>query len=190
MSKIKQITAREILNSKGNPTVEASVFLNDGTVGTASCPIGTSVGNYEAAFLIDKDEKRFQGRGVLKAIENIHSQIAPHLLGMEVYKQQEIDKTMLQLDGTQNKSSLGANSILAVSMAVAKAGAVSSVLPLFLYLREFIKKENLVLKIPTPLFNLINGGMHAKGSLNFQEFLVIPASSKQYRESLEKGLQS
>lgn len=188
MAKIKQITAREILNCRGNPTIEVSVFLSDGNVGTASCPIGTSVGSFEAAFITDNDEKHFQGHGVLKAIENIKSQIASHLIGTEAYKQQEIDKIMIELDGTQNKGRLGVNSILTVSMAVAKAAAKSAVLPLFLYLREFIKKDNLPLKIPVPLFNLINGGLHAKGSLDFQEFLVIPASSKQYGESLEIGV--
>jgi len=195
MAKIKQIVSHEILNSKGNPTIETSVYLNEGTVGTASCPIGTSVGSYEAYFLTDKDT-RFEGLGVLKAIENISSLIAPHLIGMDAEKQQEIDRIMIDIDGTQNKSRLGANAILSVSMAVAKAAAKASVLPLFLYLREFIKKDanndslNNAngLKIPIPLFNLINGGVHAGKTLDFQEFLVIPASSKSYTESLEIGV--
>lgn len=190
MAKIKEITARQILNSKGDPTIEASVILSDGTVGTSSCPIGTSVSQFEAADLKDFDEKHYQGLGVLKAIENIQNQIAPKLLGMEAQKQQEIDKALIELDGTQNKSRLGANAILAVSMSVAKAASQSSVLPLFLYLREFIKKDPAAagLKIPTPAFNLINGGMHSQeGNINFQEFLVIPASSKSYTESLEMG---
>lgn len=188
MAKIKQILAREILNSLGAPTVETSVVLSDGVMGVASCPIGTSISNYEAAKLKDSDEKHFQGQGVLKAISVIETEIAPHLLGIEADKQQIIDKIMIDLDGTQNKSRLGANTMLSVSMAVAKAASISSVLPLFLYLREFIKKENSPLRVPTPAFNLINGGKTAKGSLNFQEFLVIPASSKPYNEALEIGV--
>lgn len=187
MAKIKQIFANEILNSKGHPTIEATVTLTDGSVGIAACPSGTSTGKYEAVEIKDKDEKRFQGFGVLNAIMNIEEIIAPNLLGMEATRQQDIDKKMIALDGTNNKARLGANAILSVSMAVAKAAAKSSVLPLFLYLREFIKRENTPLKLPTPAFNLINGGLHAEGSLDFQEFLVIPASSKKYDESLQIG---
>src|ERR1035437_1954150 len=185
MAKIKQITAREILNAKGNPTIEATVILSDGATGIASCPTGTSVGTYEAVDLKDNDQARFQGQGVSNAILNIQKEIAPNLIGMDASKQQDIDKKMIDLDGTPNKARLGANATLSVSMAVAKASAKSSVLPLFLYLREFIKKENLPLKIPTPLFNLINGGKHAEDNFDFQEFLVIPATSKSYEESLK-----
>jgi enolase len=185
MAKIKQISAREILNSKGNPTIEVTVILSDGATGIASCPTGTSVGTYEAVDLKDNDQTRFQGQGVLNAILNIQKLIAPNLIGMDASKQQEIDKKMIDLDGTQNKARLGANATLAVSMAVAKASAKSSVLPLFLYLREFIKKENLPLKIPTPLFNVINGGKHAEDNFDFQEFLIIPATSKSFEESLK-----
>ena len=187
MAKIKQIFATEILNAKGHPTIEATVTLTDGSIGIASCPSGTSMGKYEAVEIRDKDEKRFQGLGVLNAIMNIEEIIAPNLVGMEATKQQDIDKKMIALDGTNNKARLGANAVLSVSMAVAKAAAKSSVLPLFLYLREFIKRENTPLKIPTPLFNLINGGMHAEGSLDFQEFLVIPATSKKYEDALQIG---
>ncbi|MGA2968101.1 MAG: phosphopyruvate hydratase [Candidatus Levyibacteriota bacterium] len=185
MAKIKQISAREILNAKGNPTVETTVILSDGATGIASSPTGTSVGKYEAVDLKDNDQARFQGLGVLNAIMNVNKLIAPNLIGMDASRQQEIDKKMIDLDGTQNKSRLGANATLSVSMAVAKASAKSSVLPLFLYLREFIKKENLPLKIPTPLFNLINGGKHAENNFDFQEFLVISASSRAYEESLK-----
>ena len=185
MAKIKQISAREILNAKGNPTVETTVILSDGATGIASSPTGTSVGKYEAVDLKDNDQSRYQGLGVLNAIMNVNKLIAPNLIGMDASRQQEIDKKMIDLDGTQNKARLGANATLSVSMAVTKASAKSSVLPLFLYLREFIKKENLPVKIPTPLFNLINGGKHAQGSFDFQEFLVIPASSKSYEESLK-----
>jgi enolase len=185
MAKIKQISAREILNSKGNPTVETTVILSDGATGIASSPTGTSVGKYEAIDLKDNDQARYQGLGVLNAVMNVNKLIAPNLIGMDASRQQEIDKKMIDLDGTQNKSRLGANATLSISMAVAKASARSSVLPLFLYLREFIKKENLPSKVPTPLFNLINGGKHAEDNFNFQEFLVIPASSKPYEESLK-----
>lgn len=184
MSKIKQIKAVEILDSRGNPTIETTVILSDGAFGTASCPSGASIGTWEAVELRDHDQKRFAGFGVLKAIENIQNVIAPKILDLDASKQQEIDKIMIELDGTQNKSRLGANATLSVSMAVAKAAAQTSVLPLFLHLRQFIKKDT-SLKIPTPLFNLINGGKHADGNLDFQEFLIIPATSKQYLESLE-----
>jgi len=188
MAKIKQISATEILNAKGNPTIETTVILTDGAIGIASCPTGTSVGKYEAVEIRDKDEKRFQGLGVLNAIMNIEEIIAPNLLGMDASRQQEVDKKMISLDGTNNKGRLGANATLSISMAVAKAAARSSVLPLFLYLREFVKKENMPLKIPVPAFNLINGGKHAQGAIDFQEFLVIPASSKKYNESLNIGV--
>ncbi len=188
MSKIKQILAREILNSKGNPTIETTVILSDGKTGVAACPSGTSTGSYEALEFKDNDEKRYEGHGMLKAISNIENIIAPELIGMDATRQPEIDKKMIELDGTQNKSRLGANAILCVSMAVCKAAAKSSVLPLFLYIREYIKKENLSLTIPTPLFNVLNGGLHADMNLNFQEFLIIPATSKSYEESLEIGV--
>lgn len=188
MAKIKQIAAREILNAKGNPTVETTVLLSDGAVGIASCPTGTSVGKYEALDLRDNDENKFRGLSVQTAIDNIKNIIAPALLGMEGNKQQEIDKKIIDLDGTHNKARLGANATLSVSMAIAKAASRSSILPLFLYLREYIKKENLTLKIPTPAFNVINGGKHAEGSsLDFQEFLIIPATSKTYEEALNMG---
>lgn len=187
MAKIKQITAREILNSKGEPTIETSVILADGAVGVASAPSGTSVGKYEALDLKDNDEKRYSGNGVLNAISNIDKILAPLLLGMEASSQQLIDKKMIEADGTVNKSRIGANAILSVSIAVAKAAARSAVLPLFLYLHEYVKKENISLKIPTPCFNILNGGQHGGGSIDFQEFLVIPATSKKYSESLELG---
>jgi enolase len=161
------------------------VILSDGATGIASSPTGTSVGKYEAVDLKDNDQARFQGLGVLNALMNVNKLIAPNLIGMDASRQQEIDKKMIDLDGTSNKGRLGANATLSVSMAVAKASAKSSVLPLFLYLREFIKKESLPLKIPSPLFNLINGGKHAEDNFDFQEFLVIPATSKSYEESLK-----
>lgn len=187
MSKIKHITSREILNSKGNPTIETTVVLTDGKTGTASCPSGTSTGSYEATELRDNDENRYEGQGKLKVIENITKIISPALEGMDVTKQPEIDKKMIELDGTQNKAKLGANAMLSVSMACCKAAAKTSVLPLYLYIREYIKKEGLQLKVPTPLFNVINGGLHASMNLDFQEFLIIPASSSTFESSLQIG---
>src|SRR3989344_4399063 len=188
MAKIKQVSAREILNSKGIPTVEATIILSDNTISTGSAPGGTSVSGSEAAELIDNDPNRFNGHGTLKAVDIITNQIGPKLIGMDIDKQREIDKLMIDMDGTSNKSRLGANSPLAVSIAAAKAAARSSVLPLFLYLRQFINKEKLNLKIPTPCFNILNGGKIAGGNLDFQSFLLIPASSKTYTESLEIGV--
>ncbi|RJQ35711.1 phosphopyruvate hydratase [Candidatus Microgenomates bacterium] len=187
MSKIKLIKAEEILDSRGNPTIETTVVLNDNTTASAACPSGASTGTYEAVELRDKDEKRFRGQGVLKAVDNVQNIIAPKLIGMDPTKQSEIDRAMIDLDGTQNKEKLGANAMLSVSMAVSKAGAKSSMLPLFLYLRQFIRKENLQLKIPTPLFNLINAGKHSDCGLDIQEFIVIPASSRSYSEALSIG---
>ena len=187
MAKIKQIFARQILNAKGYPTIETTTILTDGATGTASSPSGTSTGKYEALEIRDNGDKKFQGFGVNNAILNVEEIIGPALAGMDAAKQQDIDRKIIDLDGTHNKARLGANATLSVSMSVAKAAARSSVLPLFLYLREYIKKENIPLKIPTPAFNLINGGKHAKGTLDFQEFLLIPATSKSYEESLNIG---
>lgn len=186
MAKIKDIIAREILNSLGIPTVETTVVLNDGSSGTASSPTGSQTGIYEVAEIKDHDQNRFNGLGVLTAVKNIEDQIKPNLIGKDSSGQQEIDRIMIGLDGTQNKSRLGANAMLSVSMAIAKASSVSSVLPLFLYLREFIKKESLGLKIPTPIFTFITGGGNM-GKVNFAEFLVVPASSKPFQESLQTG---
>lgn len=188
MATIKSIRAQEILDSKANPTVQVTVALSDGGIGVAACPTGTSVGKYEAIDLRDHDENRFRGQGVLKAVDNIHEIIAPKLIDKEATNQQEIDKAMIELDGTPNKNHLGANAMLAVSMAVTKAAANSAHLPLYLYLRNFIHHEELPLKIPTPLFNLINGGKHAGQNLDFQEFQVIPASFKTYPEALQIGV--
>lgn len=185
MAKIKEIKAIEILDSRGNPTIQTTVILSDGATGTASCPSGASTGSYEALELRDHDSTHFQGKGVQKAVENVNSLISPAILGMDAFHQPEIDKKMIELDGTQNKSRLGANATLSVSIAVCKAAARSSVLPLFLYLRQFVKKENQTLKIPTPLFNFINGGKHADDGLDFQEFLLIPSSAKPYSETLQ-----
>ncbi|MDP2638444.1 MAG: phosphopyruvate hydratase [Candidatus Levybacteria bacterium] len=187
MAKIKEIIAQEILNAKGVPTIEATVILNNGITSSASCPSGETAGAYEALDLKDKDQNRFDGQGVLNAINNIKTVIAPALIGKEAENQPGVDKTMIDLDGTQNKSRLGGNAMLSVSMAVAKAAAESSVLPLFMYLKQFIKKDNnSFLKIPIPIFNIINGGKNSKIA-DFYEFLVLPASSKPYAESIQIG---
>lgn len=187
MAQIKSITSREILDSKGNPTLETSVVLSDNSVATASVPAGTSVGKYEAQELRDHDDARFGGRGVLRNIETIKSVISPQIIGMEVNLQGQIDKRMIDIDGTGNKSKLGANTMLSVSIAVAKAAAKSYKMPLYQYIGEFLEQNKKTYKIPIPLFNLINGGMHAGNNVDFQEFHVVPASSKKYIESLKIG---
>lgn len=187
MSKIKQIIAREILNSQGIPTVETTVILQNNISVTASVPSGVSIGSYEAVEIHDKDPMRFNGMGVLHAVNTVNTILAPKLIGMEVTKQQEIDKTMIELDGTQNKAKLGANSILSISVAVAKAAAQDSVMPLYLYLRQFLSNQKIALSIPVPLFNFMEGGKHGTATTDFQEFHVIPASSKTYAESLQMG---
>ncbi|MDE2588855.1 MAG: phosphopyruvate hydratase, partial [Patescibacteria group bacterium] len=161
MPKIKQVYARVILNGKGQPAIEATVILDNDYYGIASSPAGTSVGTYEAVSLYDKDPLHFKGRGVFTAIQNIQEFLAPKLIGMEATKQQVVDRAMIEIDGTQNKSRIGANAILAVSRALAKAAAASSGTPLFLYLRNFLTSHDFTTKIPTPMFNLLNGGIFA-----------------------------
>ncbi len=187
MAKIKQIIAREVLNSKGIPTIETTIVLQNGITAIASVPSGISIGTYEAVEIRDKDPQRFRGLGVLKAIGTINELIGPKLVGMEATKQQEIDKAMIEMDGTQNKSRLGANTILSVSIAVAKAAALSNVMPLFLYLRQFLTTKTTSLLLPTPLINMIEGGKHISGTLDFEEFFILPATSKTYSENLQIG---
>ena len=182
MAKIKEVKAREILNGKGEPTVETTVTLSDGKFGIASTPSGTTVGSHEAVDLRDRNSERFLGLGVLNAVSNVNKIIAPTLIGMDVTKQQEIDKKMIELDGTSNKGRLGANATLSVSIAVAKAAAQSSVLPLFLYLRQYLKSD-LPLKIPTPIFNVLSGNKYEDGA-DFKNFLIMSATSKTYSESV------
>lgn len=188
MSKIKQIHAREILDSRGVPTVETRVVLDDGTTAIASAPAGVSRSSYEGFELRDNDPKRYAGMGVRSAVQTVNQTIAPKLIGIEVTNQQLVDRTMIDLDGTKTKSKLGTNSIFSVSKAVARAGAKALYQPLFLYLRNFISKENLPLKIPTPAMSLINGGLHAGNNVDLQEFLVIPATYQSFSESLEMGV--
>ena len=189
MAKIKDIRAREILDSKGNPTIETWVSLPSGIVARSSVPSGISKSTYEAFELRDQDPNRFKGMGVLAAVHNVNEIIGPKLVGMDVLDQRKIDSAMIEMDGTQNKGKLGANSILSISCAVAKLGARSSSLPVFLYLRQFVK-SNVGKKTPIPMFNLLEGGKHASASLNFQEFLLIPASSKTYSDSLRIGVET
>lgn len=188
MASITQIIAREILDCRGNPTVETTVILSDNTTGAASVPSGASTGTYEAKELRDGDQKRFHGLGVTKAVTNIHTIIAPKLTGKNATNQAEIDGIMITLDGTDNKSLLGANAILSVSMAVAKAAAKSVVVPLFEYLHQFIKTDAVELTIPSPLFNVINGGKHADGNVDFQEFIITPATAIPYSQALQMAI--
>ena len=167
--KIEKITAREVLDSRGNPTVEVDVRLESGFVGRASVPSGASTGEHEALELRDGDKKRYCGKGVLKAVENVNNVIAPALVGMSALEQRAIDHKMLALDGTPTKSKLGANAILGVSLAVAKAAANYLELPLYRY----IGGTNTYV-MPVPMMNVINGGAHANNNLDLQEFMIIP----------------
>jgi enolase len=188
-SRIYSITAREILDSRGDPTLETTVVLNSGYRGVASVPSGTSIGKYESVELRDGDEKRYNGMGVLNAIQNVNGTIQTTLRGMDAANQGVVDKTMVDLDGTPNKSKLGANAILSVSMAVAVASAVQLKQPLYIYLNALFGggKVSSMSRIPIPLFNIINGGKHGAGNLDFQEFHVIPASNKPFHLALEMG---
>lgn len=189
MSKIKKVWAREILDSRGIPTIECYLQTDDGRVSVSSVPAGTSTGTHEALELRDKDEKRFLGQGVLKAIENINKVLSPAVIGMDPVKQAEIDQKMVSLDGTENKSKYGANAILAVSEAVCKMGAQVSSKQLYVWIDDlgvsFGLKQGV--RLPTPLLNMINGGKHGAGNLDFQEFWVIPASHKSFIEGLQIG---
>lgn len=187
MAKIQWVRATEILDSRGNPTVETSVGLDDGTAVRASVPSGASLGKYEAVELRDGDPKRFGGMGVLKAVENVNKVIGPAIVEKSPQNQTEIDQLLIKLDGTANKSKLGANAILSVSLTVCKAAAASLRTPLYKYINQLSFNINLprtIEKMPTPIFNLINGGKHGAGNLDFQEFHVIPASHASYHEGL------
>jgi len=182
MSAIVDIIAREILDSRGNPTVEADVLLESGVMGRAAVPSGASTGTKEAVELRDGDKQRYLGKGVLKAVENVNTEIAEAIIGLDASEQAFIDKAMIDLDGTDNKSRLGANAILAVSMAVAKAAAEESGLPLYRYLGGAAG-----MAMPVPMMNIINGGAHATGGADIQEFMIIPIGSQTFREALRCG---
>jgi enolase len=179
---IEAIVAREILDSRGRPTVEAEVHLVNGVTGLAQVPSGASTGTFEAHELRDKDKSRYGGKGVLKAVQNVKEIITPKLLQMDALNQELLDRTMITLDGSQNKSHLGANAILAVSLAAAKAGAESLDIPLYRYLGGPL--ANL---LPVPLMNVINGGAHAANNVDFQEFMIVPIGAFSFREALRWG---
>ena len=182
MTNISNIYAREVLDSRGNPTIEVEVFTESGAFGRAIVPSGASTGEHEAIELRDGDKSRYLGKGVLQAVKNVNEVIAPNLIGYDVTFQTSIDKIMLELDGTKNKSKLGANAILGVSMAVARAAADYVGLPLYLYLGGFNAKQ-----LPTPMMNIINGGSHADNNVDFQEFMIMPIGAKSFREALRMG---
>ncbi len=184
MSIIVSVKGREVLDSRGNPTVEAEVILDSGVIGRAIVPSGASTGETEALELRDNDKRRFLGKGVLKAVENINVKIADILVGEDATNQVKIDRMMIELDGTENKSNLGANAILAVSLAVAKASAEELGLPLYRYLGGTNAKV-----LPVPLMNVINGGAHADNKLDFQEFMIVPVYGGSFKEALRAGVE-
>jgi enolase len=182
MSAIVDVIAREIIDSRGNPTVEADVLLESGVLGRAAVPAGASLGTREAAELRDGDAQRYFGKGVLKAVENVNTEISEAVMGLDAMDQNFIDRTLIDLDGSSNKSRLGANAILAVSLAVAKAAAEESGLPLYRYLGGAGP-----LSLPVPMMNVINGGAHANNNLDMQEFVIIPLGAQSFREALRCG---
>lgn len=179
---IMNILAREILDSRGNPTVEVDVILEDGTVGRAAVPSGASTGEHEAVELRDGDHSRYQGKGVLKAIENVNNELDPLLHGRSAFDQVENDRLMIEHDGTENKSRLGANAILGVSLAMAKAAAKSVGLPLYRYIGGSNARD-----LPVPMMNIINGGQHADNNVDFQEFMIMPVKFDRFSEALRAG---
>src|SRR5690348_9256770 len=182
---IKEIHGREILDSRGNPTVEAEVRLTSGANGRAAVPSGASTGEHEAVELRDGDKSRYLGKGVIKAVANIHMHIAPALSFMDASHQRALDEKMIELDGTENKSRLGANAILAVSMAAARAAALARDLPLY----EYLGGANASL-LPVPMMNILNGGAHADNNVDFQEFMVMPVGAKSFSEALRWGVET
>lgn len=191
MAKITRIWAREILDSRGIPTVEAACQLDSRQVAVSSVPAGTSTSTHEALELRDKDNKRFLGKGVLSAVSNVNKVLGPAIVGMDPANQEKVDDKLKQIDGTENKSKYGANSILAISMVTAKAGAIASQQTLYTWINALAQKIGLKpsLRIPTPIFNMINGGLHGAGNLDFQEFHIIPASSKTYSQGLQESVE-
>jgi len=182
MSSIVDVVAREILDSRGNPTVEADVLIESGVMGRAAVPSGASTGSREALELRDKDTTRYSGRGVLRAVEHINTEISEAIMGLDAQEQSFIDTTLIDLDGTENKSRLGANALLAVSMAVARAAAEESGLPLYRYFGG-----SGAMQMPVPMMNVINGGAHANNSLDIQEFMIVPVGAQSFREALRCG---
>ena len=182
MSTIIDILAREILDSRGNPTVEVDVILEDGTLGRAAVPSGASTGAHEAVELRDGDSSRYLGKGVLKAVEFVNGEIADALVGADALEQVELDEVMIELDGTPNKSRLGANAILGVSLAIAKAAADFTSQPLYRYIGGTSART-----LPVPMMNIINGGEHADNPIDIQEFMIMPVSAKNIKHAIQIG---
>ena len=182
MSHIEHLRARQILDSRGNPTVEVDVVTSDGFLGRAAVPSGASTGEHEAVELRDGDDDHYLGKSVMQAVENVESQIGPEVVGMDVFDQVALDRAMLALDGTENKARLGANAILGVSLAAAKAAAQSAGLPLYAYVGGAMART-----LPVPMMNIINGGRHADNSVDMQEFMVMPVGAKSFAEGLQMG---
>ncbi len=182
MERIEIVTAREILDSRGNPTVEVEVGLEDGNIGRAAVPSGASTGKYEAVELRDKAKKRYLGKGVERAVQNVNGVIAPALTGMTATDQRLVDRTLIELDGTENKKKLGANAILGVSLAVARAAAESLYVPLYRYIGGAG-----VCRLPMPMMNILNGGAHAANNVDLQEFMIMPIGGKTFRDALRIG---
>jgi len=181
---IEMVVAREILDSRGNPTVEVEVGLGDGAYGRAAVPSGASTGEFEALELRDKTKKRYMGKGVERAVKNVNELIAPAILEMDASDQRLIDKTLIELDGTPSKGKLGANAILGVSLAVARAAADSLCLPLYRYLGGVH-----ACRLPMPMMNILNGGLHAANNVDFQEFMIMPVGGKTFKEALRIGVE-
>ena len=191
MSKIQKIWARQILDSRGVPTIETACQLDTGEVSVASVPSGASTGIYEALELRDEEEDKYDGKGVSKAVANVNETLGPGVWGLDVNDQERIDKRLIELDGTKNKSKYGANAILSISIVTAKTAALATKQPLYSWINTLAKRVGIKesMHVPTPIFNMINGGLHGAGNLDFQEFHVIPASSKSYEESLRMGVE-
>ncbi|MGB9617905.1 MAG: phosphopyruvate hydratase, partial [Desulfomonilaceae bacterium] len=179
---IADVRAREILDSRGNPTIEVDVMLDGGAVGTAAIPSGASTGEKEAVELRDGDPKRYGGKGVLKAVENVMQEIRPTVVGMDAFDQKALDAALIELDGTKNKSKLGANAILGVSVAAAKACAVELGVPLYRYIGGVGAN-----RLPVPMMNILNGGAHADNNVDIQEFMIVPLGASCFREGLRMG---
>jgi len=189
--KIKSVTARQILDSRGNPTIEADVALENGIIGRAAVPSGASTGTYEAIELRDGDKTKYNGKGVLKAVNNVKTEIAKAIAGIDVTEQKKIDETMIQLDGTPNKGRLGANAILAVSLASAKAAAILENKPLFAYFKNLTRDQRLITSrqflLPVPMMNIINGGKHGGWSTDLQEYIIFPIGAENFSHALQIG---
>src|SRR6056297_3316094 len=179
---ITEMTAREILDSRGNPTLEVEVYLEDGTMGRAAVPSGASTGAYEAVELRDGDMQRYMGKGVRGAVDHVMEDLRPEIIGMDALEQVAIDKLMIDFDGTENKGNMGANAILGVSMAVAKAASASLGVPFYQYIGGVNAKT-----LPVPMMNILNGGKHADNNVDIQEFMVMPVGAKNFKEALRMG---